>query len=61
MPIKTKRWNDPKDADEVLRILVCRYRPRGLPKQKETCTAGISISDRARSCTPPFTARTAHP
>ena len=36
MPIKTKRWNDPKDADEVLRILICRYRPRGLPKAKET-------------------------
>lgn len=36
MPIKTKRWNDPKDDDEVLRILVCRYRPRALPKAKET-------------------------
>ena len=36
MPIKTKRWNDPKDEDEVFRILICRYRPRGLPKQKET-------------------------
>jgi uncharacterized protein YeaO (DUF488 family) len=36
MPIKTKRWNDPPDADEVLRILVCRYRPRALPKAKET-------------------------
>jgi len=36
MPIKTKRWNDPKEADEVFRILVCRYRPRGLRKEKET-------------------------
>jgi uncharacterized protein YeaO (DUF488 family) len=36
MPIKTKRWNDPKDADEVLRILICRYRPRGVRKQNET-------------------------
>ena len=36
MPIKTRRWNDPKEADEVFRILVCRYRPRGLPKEKET-------------------------
>src|SRR6267143_486856 len=36
MPIKTKRWNDPKDADEVFRILICRYRPRGLRKQDET-------------------------
>jgi uncharacterized protein YeaO (DUF488 family) len=39
MPIKTKRWNDPEDADEVLRILICRYRPRGLPKRKETWNA----------------------
>jgi uncharacterized protein YeaO (DUF488 family) len=36
MPIKTRRWNDPEDKDEVLRILVCRYRPRGLRKDKET-------------------------
>jgi len=36
MPIKTKRWNDPKDPDEVLRILICRYRPRGLRKEDET-------------------------
>jgi len=36
MPIKTRRWNDPKEADEVFRILICRYRPRGLRKEKET-------------------------
>jgi uncharacterized protein YeaO (DUF488 family) len=36
MPIKTKRWNDPKDADEIFRILICRYRPRGLRKENET-------------------------
>jgi uncharacterized protein YeaO (DUF488 family) len=36
MPIKTKRWCDPKEKDEVLRILICRYRPRALPKAKET-------------------------
>lgn len=36
MPIKTKRWNDPKEADEVFRILICLYRPRGVSKQKET-------------------------
>jgi uncharacterized protein YeaO (DUF488 family) len=39
MPIKTKRWNDTRDDDEVLRILVCRYRPRGLPKKEETWNA----------------------
>jgi uncharacterized protein YeaO (DUF488 family) len=36
MPIKTKRWNDPKDADDGFRILICRYRPRALPKKDET-------------------------
>ncbi|MCS7045305.1 MAG: DUF488 family protein [Gemmataceae bacterium] len=36
MPIKTKRWCDPKEADDGYRILVCRYRPRALPKKDET-------------------------
>jgi uncharacterized protein YeaO (DUF488 family) len=36
MPIKTKRWNDPKEADDGFRLLICRYRPRALPKKDET-------------------------
>ena len=36
MPIKTKRWNDPAEADDGLRVLICRYRPRGVSKQDET-------------------------
>ena len=36
MPIKTRRWNDPPDEDEGLRVLVCRYRPRGVAKADET-------------------------
>jgi uncharacterized protein YeaO (DUF488 family) len=36
MPIKTKRWNDPKERDDGLRLLICRYRPRGLRKADET-------------------------
>jgi uncharacterized protein YeaO (DUF488 family) len=36
MPLRTRRWNDPGSPDDGLRILVCRYRPRGLPKGKET-------------------------
>ncbi|HYV38293.1 MAG TPA: DUF488 family protein [Gemmataceae bacterium] len=36
MPIKTKRWNDPRERDDGYRLLVCRYRPRALPKAKET-------------------------
>jgi uncharacterized protein YeaO (DUF488 family) len=36
MPLKTKRWDDPIDLDDNFRMLVCRYRPRALPKKKET-------------------------
>ena len=39
MAIKTKRWNDPIEPDDGFRLLVCRYRPRGLPKTKETWDA----------------------
>jgi uncharacterized protein YeaO (DUF488 family) len=36
MPIKTKRWNDPEEPDDGFRLLICRYRPRALPKKDET-------------------------
>ncbi len=36
MPIKTRRWCVPAEPDDGLRVLICRYRPRGLPKAKET-------------------------
>jgi uncharacterized protein YeaO (DUF488 family) len=36
MPIKTKRWNDPTEADDGFRLLICRYRPRGVRKEDET-------------------------
>ena len=39
MPIRTKRWDDPSEADDGFRLLVCRYRPRGLPKSDETWDA----------------------
>jgi len=42
MPIKTKRWNDPTDADDGYRLLICRYRPRGVRKANETWTAWCS-------------------
>ena len=38
MPIRTKRWNDPADADDGLRLLICRIRPRGVAKARETWT-----------------------
>ena len=36
MPIKTRRWCDPKRRGDGFRVLVCRYRPRALPKKDET-------------------------
>ena len=36
MPLKTKRWNDPREKSDGYRLLVCRYRPRALPKTEET-------------------------
>jgi len=36
LPLKTKRWNDPKESQDGFRILICRYRPRGVRKQDET-------------------------
>lgn len=32
----TRRWNDPPSPGEGTRILVCRYRPRGVRKEDET-------------------------
>src|SRR2546425_9084764 len=39
MPVLTKRWNDSKEAGDGFRLLICRYRPRGLPKGEETWDA----------------------
>jgi uncharacterized protein YeaO (DUF488 family) len=36
MPLRTRRWNDPAEPGDGLRVLICRYRPRGLPKGEET-------------------------
>lgn len=34
--IKTKRWDQPRRKADGFRLLICRYRPRALPKSKET-------------------------
>lgn len=36
MPVKTKRWDEPRDQDDGQRILITRFRPRALPKSQET-------------------------
>lgn len=35
-PIRTRRWNDPAEPDDGLRLLITRYRPRGLARADET-------------------------
>jgi uncharacterized protein YeaO (DUF488 family) len=35
MPVHTKRWNDPVEQADGFRLLVCRLRPRGVPKAGE--------------------------
>jgi uncharacterized protein YeaO (DUF488 family) len=39
MPLLTRRWNDPREPGDGFRLLVCRYRPRALPKARETWDA----------------------
>jgi uncharacterized protein YeaO (DUF488 family) len=39
MPIRTRRWNDPRKPGDGFRLLVCRYRPRGVRKADETWDA----------------------
>ncbi len=36
MPLRTRRWDDPKEEGDGSRILITRYRPRGLAKANET-------------------------
>lgn len=42
MPLRTKRWNDPRKKDDGFRVLICRYRPRALPKADETWDEWLS-------------------
>lgn len=35
MPLFTKRWNDPVAEGDGFRLLICRYRPRGVKKEGE--------------------------
>ena len=37
--VRTKRWNDPAEATDGYRLLICRYRPRGVPRSAETWDA----------------------
>jgi uncharacterized protein YeaO (DUF488 family) len=35
VPVRTKRWNDPIEPEDGYRLLICRYRPRGVTREKE--------------------------
>jgi uncharacterized protein YeaO (DUF488 family) len=37
--IRTRRWNDPPEPGDGFRLLVARYRPRGVKKEDETWDA----------------------
>ena len=39
MPVRTRRWNDRRLPGDGWRLLVCRYRPRGVRKEDETWDA----------------------
>ena len=36
VPVRTRRWNDRRLPGDGLRLLICRYRPRGVRKSDET-------------------------
>jgi uncharacterized protein YeaO (DUF488 family) len=36
VPLRTKRWNDPAEPGDGHRLLVCRVRPRGVARARET-------------------------
>ena len=36
MSIRTRRWDDPKEEGDGFRLLITRYRPRGISKEQET-------------------------
>jgi uncharacterized protein YeaO (DUF488 family) len=39
MPLHTKRWNDPVEKTDGHRVLICRYRPRGVRREDATWDA----------------------
>lgn len=36
MPLRSRRWNDPPEPGDGFRLLICRFRPRGVAKPDET-------------------------
>ncbi len=61
MPIKTKRWNDPAKRADGYRLLICRYRPRGVRKEDETWDAWCSDLAPSRTLHADFYGKTGAP
>jgi uncharacterized protein YeaO (DUF488 family) len=61
MPVRTKRWNDPAEPDDGFRLLVCRIRPRGVPRSKETWDAWWPDLGPSRRLLDAFHGKTAAP
>ena len=61
MPVKTKRFNDSADEDDGFRILICRYRPRGVRKADETWHAWQPDLGPSKELLAAFHAKTSSP
>lgn len=61
VPIRTKRWNDPREPEDGYRLLVCRYRPRGVPKADETWDAWCNALGPSEQLHADFYARSGGP
>lgn len=43
MVVRTKRWNDPASSEDGFRLLICRYRPRGVRSDAEPWDAWCAV------------------
>jgi len=43
MVVRTKRWNDPTSSEDGFRLLICRYRPRGVRSDAEPWDAWCAV------------------
>lgn len=59
--IRTKRWDEPADPADGLRILITRFRPRGLPKSQETWDIWIPDLGPSKELLAAFKGKTGHP
>ena len=59
--IRTKRWDEPAEDGDGLRILITRYRPRGLPKAKETWNVWIPDLGPSKELLAAFKGKTGRP